>query len=561
MKNKILSIRNIEVKFQVRSNFLTAIRNVSLDIYDKEIIAIVGESGSGKSVITKTFTGMLENNGWISDGSIVYSPNFESQNDKNTYFKKPIDLVNFQNQLMEKTTIKSIIKITKRKIRKIDKKIKKINGIDSQKTENQILEIGRKITEQQEKIFFSKKNNASIKIDRLTFRLNNLEELKKISSNDEYKNDIISDLQNSIELLKIDISKIKHLNFFERRKISIMIEVLKKSYENNVELNQENIDFINNYFINKKHFKKFELELKDLIDNFINEKKIDEDHLNNILLDWSKIKNFSFINKIKAIKEIRKLRGKTISTIFQDPMTSLNPLLSVGFQISEILIKQLKMSRSSAKKEAIELLRKVGIPDPEKRYKDIPGRYSGGMRQRVVIAIALACRPKILICDEPTTALDVTIQAQILDLIKELQEEYKFTVIFITHDLGVVAKLADRIAVMYAGQIIEIGTTEDIFYDPKHPYTWALLYSLPQLGTKGDDLFFIKGTPPSLFNKIEGDAFASRSNYAMEVDLNFEPPMFKVSETHFAKTWLLDKRAPKVEKPKEIINLKSKMKE
>nr|WP_269466745.1 ABC transporter ATP-binding protein [Spiroplasma clarkii] len=196
------------------------------------------------------------------------------------------------------------------------------------------------------------------------------------------------------------------------------------------------------------------------------------------------------------------------------------------------------------------------MTNPEKRYSDIPGRYSGGMRQRVVIAIALACRPKILICDEPTTALDVTIQAQILKLIKELQKEYKFSVLFITHDLGVVAAIADRIAVMYAGQIVEIGTTDEIFNDPKHPYTWALLSSLPQLGTKGKDLFSIAGTPPSLFGSIKGDAFAPRNKFAMKVDYELEPPMFQVSETHFAKTWLLHKDAPKIEKPTEIKNLR-----
>ncbi len=208
---------------------------------------------------------------------------------------------------------------------------------------------------------------------------------------------------------------------------------------------------------------------------------------------------------------------------------------------------------------AIDLMNRTGIPYAEKRYDDYPFQYSGGMRQRIVIAIALACRPKILICDEPTTALDVTIQAQILDLIRELQEEYKFTTIFITHDLGVVASIADRVAVMYAGQIVETGTVEDIYYNPQHPYTWSLLSSLPQLGNRGDQLYSVPGTPPSLYKDIKGDAFAPRSSYAMEIDFAEEPPMFQVSETHFAKTWLLDPRAPKAEKPEIIQNLHEKM--
>ncbi len=263
--------------------------------------------------------------------------------------------------------------------------------------------------------------------------------------------------------------------------------------------------------------------------------------------------------KLKTTKEWSGIRGKRIATIFQDPMTSLNPLLSIGYQIEEVLRLHHGLNKKEAREEAINLLKKVRIPDPEKRIHDYPFQYSGGMRQRVVIAIALACRPEILICDEPTTALDVTVQAQILELIRELQKEYHWTTIFITHDLGVVANVADRIAVMYGGQIIEYGTAEDVFYYPAHPYTWALLSSLPQLGSKDEPLVYIKGNPPSFNEEIIGDAFAIRNDYAMRIDYINEPPMFKISDTHFAKTWLLDSRAPKVEKPKIIQNLRERM--
>lgn len=258
--------------------------------------------------------------------------------------------------------------------------------------------------------------------------------------------------------------------------------------------------------------------------------------------------------------EWKGIRGKKIATIFQDPMTSLNPLLTIGFQISEVLMLHHGLSKKEALEESVALLEKVKIPDARNRLNDYPFQYSGGMRQRVVIAIALACRPEILICDEPTTALDVTVQSQILELIKELQEEYKWTTIFITHDLGVVANVADRIAVMYGGQIVEYGTVEDVFYRPQHPYTWALLSSLPQLGTKNEPLVYIKGNPPSFVDEIIGDAFAIRNDYAMRIDHVQDPPMFQISETHFAKTWLLDPRAPKVEKPKIIQNLRERMK-
>ena len=264
--------------------------------------------------------------------------------------------------------------------------------------------------------------------------------------------------------------------------------------------------------------------------------------------------------KFKTDKDWKPIRGKRIATIFQDPMTSLNPLLTIGFQISEVLRLHHGLSKAEAKQEAIKLLKKVRIPNAEARYDDYPFQYSGGMRQRVVIAIALACRPEILICDEPTTALDVTVQAQIIALIKELQEEYHWTTIFITHDLGVVANVANRIAVMYGGQIVEYGTVEEVFYEPAHPYTWALLCSLPQLGTKEEALSYIKGNPPSFSSEIIGDAFAPRNEYAMNIDFVKEPPMFQISPTHCAKTWLLDPRAPKVEKPKVIQELHERMK-
>ncbi|MDP5273344.1 ABC transporter ATP-binding protein [Chengkuizengella axinellae] len=255
-------------------------------------------------------------------------------------------------------------------------------------------------------------------------------------------------------------------------------------------------------------------------------------------------------------KEMQKIRGKDISMIFQDPMTSLNPTMKVGKQIMEGLIKHQKLSSSAAKERAIELLGLVGIPQPEVRINQFPHQFSGGMRQRVVIAIALACNPKILLADEPTTALDVTIQAQIIELMKDLQKKMNTSIIFITHDLGVVANVADRVAVMYGGKIVEIGTVDEIFYNPQHPYTWGLLSSMPSLDAKEDELFAIPGSPPDLINPPKGDAFAVRNQFALKIDLEKEPPMFKVSNTHYAATWLLHENAPKVEPPPYIKRLK-----
>ncbi len=255
------------------------------------------------------------------------------------------------------------------------------------------------------------------------------------------------------------------------------------------------------------------------------------------------------------------VRGREIAMVLQDPMTSLNPLKTIGAQITEAVELHQNLRGAAAKKETISILADVGIPEPERRAKQYPHEFSGGMRQRVVIAIAVACRPKILICDEPTTALDVTIQAQILKLIHSLREKYDLTTVYITHDLGVVANVADRIAVMYAGDVVEIGLCEEVFYQPKHPYTWALLSSLPQLTERDTDLFSIPGTPPSLYNKIVGDPFAPRNAYCMKIDTLMEPPMLRVTDTHDAKTWLLDPRSPKVEKPKIIGNIHEKLME
>ena len=254
----------------------------------------------------------------------------------------------------------------------------------------------------------------------------------------------------------------------------------------------------------------------------------------------------------KSERDMQSIRGKKIAMVFQDPMTSLDPTMKIGKQITEVIIKHEKASKEEADKRAEELLELVGIPNAKERMKQYPHQFSGGQRQRIVIAIALACNPDVLIADEPTTALDVTIQAQILELLKELQQQFQMAIIFITHDLGVVANVADRVAVMYAGKVVEVGTADEVFYNPQHPYTWGLLRSMPTLHT-GDTLYAIPGSPPDLLDPPVGDAFALRSDVALEIDRVKEPPMFEVSPTHFAATWLLDPRAPKVPVPEEIV--------
>ena len=257
--------------------------------------------------------------------------------------------------------------------------------------------------------------------------------------------------------------------------------------------------------------------------------------------------------------QIRAIRGKQISMIFQDPMTFLNPVLKIETQLIEPLMNHTNMSKSQAHERALELMRLVGIPSPEKRIQQYPFEFSGGMRQRCVLAMALASEPKVIFADEPTTALDVTVQAKILKLIRELKEKTGVSFVFISHDLGVVAGVADRVAIMYAGKIVEIGTAEEIFYTPRHPYTWGLLSALPAFADKGQTLQSIPGTPPTMIDLPKGDAFAVRNKYAMKIDYEKMPPMFQISPTHYAATWLLDSRAPIVHPPREVLRYTSEI--
>ena len=263
----------------------------------------------------------------------------------------------------------------------------------------------------------------------------------------------------------------------------------------------------------------------------------------------------------KDKKWLRKhINGKRIAMVFQDPMTSLDPTMNIGKQLMEGILLHTKLGKDAAYEKAVSLLKEVGIEDAEKRMKQYPHQLSGGMRQRVVIAIALSCDPNLLICDEPTTALDVTIQAKIIELIKKVQKERGISVIYITHDLGVVAKVADYVNVMYAGKIIEKGLTNEVFYDPKHPYTWGLLSAMPDLETDDDRLYTIPGSPPNLLHEVKGDAFSPRNRFALEIDDMEEPPMFQITKNHFAATWLLDPRAPKVDMPSELRERLDRMK-
>ena len=577
MENRkvLLSIKDLEVKFHVRGRVLTAIRGISLDIYENESIAIVGESAAGKSVFTKTFAGMLDSNGFISKGDIIFNDDeliatkvpfgprqrkqamiitaklnagapaehasavwrelkeLESEKDRRSLLSEE-DEQRFSERMHELTFAKTELfnyKLTldtskeKAKIKeaeaKIDEYAKQIKALEEEKKQ---LLAKRQSDAKSDTAYLEKYNTRKAELQK---RYEEEKASYTLSAETVKRNEIIAK-----EIL-LSTERLGGLLAAKRR--SQLVKACLKAMQMGVDLNNE-----------KERNAVFETAIFRVV-----YKREENDTLyGDAVLDLAKIKEPS---------DWTKIRGSRIATVFQDPMTSLNPIITIGKQISSIIIKHQNCSEIEARARALTLMKKVGIPNAEQRYDDYPFQYSGGMRQRIVIAIALSCQPKILICDEPTTALDVTIQTQILKLIKDLQKEFNYTIVFITHDLGVVANVADRVAVLYAGQIVELGTVEEIFFDPRHPYTWALLSSMPQLAQRNTKLYSITGTPPSLYNSITGDPFAPRNPYCLKIDTLKAPPVFKVSETHYAKTWLLDPRSPKIEKPEAIRDIHEKL--
>ena len=582
----LLSLKNVTVKFNVRGRILTAIRNVSLDIFENESIAIVGESGSGKSVLTKTFAGMLETNGFIPEGTIVFSDDELSATNValtpinrkkieyltaklNRYSTLEHGAEEYRTILAKQADMKHVKSLSVEEEEKYAQDLKAIQD-EMVDTNNYLLTLDK----------HSQKDQSEIKACEDKIKALSEKEKALNSARDALIQKRTQAYKSDSALQQKDQEKLKELKELRQKKIATPDKAENPEglsdavIERNRILAYEILLSVGRYPMTTqvrhirtllKAFKQAMIAGEDLnskpVRNRIFQTAVLYVEFRNLNEKENRLEGYAVIDcaNVRYTNDWQQIRGKRIATVFQDPMTSLNPVITIGKQIMTVILKHQKCSQAEARKRTIEIMGKVGIPEPEKRFDDYPFQYSGGMRQRIVIAIALSCQPKILICDEPTTALDVTIQAQIIRLIKDLQKELGFTTVYITHDLGVVANVAERVAVLYAGQIVELGTVEDIFYDPKHPYTWALLSSLPQLTERDTDLFSIPGTPPSLYNKIIGDAFAPRNQYAMAIDLEEEPPMFQVSDTHWAKTWLLDPRAPKTEAPKNIQNLHEKM--
>ena len=589
-QEKVLEVKDLKISFYTDNGILKAVRGVSFDLTKGETLCIVGESGSGKSVTSKAIMGILANNSIIEGGSILYEGENLLEISEEEFHRirgKKIGMI-FQDPL---SSLNPIVRIGKQIT-----EATLINGNKLKKMHDEIISVelvAYKNAQAQGKIAIKKaKDQCLLKTKEAYSNIPsvNNEQLKQKYSSLVQKE--LDDFKNAEENIRLEIAKTK-------RQFQAKIREASK----NTKATKQEIDaLINGYKVEcektlnqiKVNGNSLLADLKAKLQAKSNAAKQEvQAYKNQVLAEQAQkkieAKTLAKQYKVEAEQEVIRIKQELKATLpplkealkakekvakaevnaykakiqqeHKENMANLKVKLAEATNKEEVQAEinaekerfenACKITKKEAKKIAIEIMREVGIPDPERRFKQYPFEFSGGMRQRIVIAIALIAAPDILICDEPTTALDVTIQAQILELINRIKKERNLSCIFITHDLGVVANMADRVAVMYAGKIVEYGTSEEVFFDPRHPYTWALLSSIPDVDSK-ERLDAIPGTPPNMIYPPKGDAFALRSKYAMEIDFKYEPPFFKVSDTHYAATWLLDPRAPKAEMPKIV---------
>lgn len=580
MENKkeiVLSVKNLSVNFSTDHGYVQAVRGVSFDLYRGETLCIVGESGSGKSVTSKTIMGILASNGRIAGGSIMYEGEDLTKVSEDEFhrirghkigmiFQDPLSSLNPIVRIGKQITEAMLINSSRIKRYYEDLISEELVAYKNAQTE---LKTGlAKYTEYVRFLKAERRKDVSkahgsaqseIKSRLYTLRLSYganifkvgeehdvkvIEAKNKLAANKISEEQFKTELASLNEAKDVEIAKIKEQYSKDKADIKAKYPELKEKAKQAVEETKA----------------KYDQKIEDALSNATEEKAALKAKYKPLIAEAKlaykakckeakiKVKEYEARLKDEHLKNVEKIKAECIEKYGENAKNHIKVELK---KENDRYISQLRITKAEAKARALKIMKEVGISEPEKRFKQYPFEFSGGMRQRIVIAIALTADPDIIICDEPTTALDVTIQAQILELINRLKKERNLSCIFITHDLGVVANMADRVAVMYAGKIVEYGTEDEIFYDPRHPYTWALLASIPDIDSN-EKLEAIPGTPPNMIYPPIGDAFALRSKYAMAIDFKKEPPLFKVSDTHYAATWLLDPRAPKVEMPKIV---------
>ena len=573
-KTPVLSVKDLRINFSTDHGYVQAVRGVSFDLYKGETLCIVGESGSGKSVTNKAIMGILSSNGRIVEGSIMYEGEDLTKVSEDEFHRirgHKIGMI-FQDPLSSLNPIMRIGKqITEAMLINGSRTKKMYNDLVSDELvayKNAQTELRTGLAKYSENIKFLKsekkkqiaqaKNHVSNEVEGRNYNLKREFGALKFEIDDEFNT-------KKMEAEKIEDAE-KRAEFLAKAKETHDSKLSEARADLNAKLAKVREDKPNLVSASKEQIaelkEKFDTEIKELKEHAKEEKAALKAEFKPVIAENKAIfKEKSKVAKDK-VKEFKKEKRadyhenlkKVLKNEDKDGNKRKFSFRRFKKEFSDArtkYISSIKITKAEAKARALKIMEEVGIKDPEKRFRQYPFEFSGGMRQRIVIAIALTADPDILICDEPTTALDVTIQAQILELINNLKKERELSCIFITHDLGVVANMADRVAVMYAGKIVEYGTEEEIFYNPKHPYTWALLSSIPDVDSN-EKLEAIPGTPPNMIYPPKGDAFALRSKYAMAIDFKKEPPFFKVSDTHYAATWLLDPRAPKVEMPKIV---------
>ena len=556
--DKILEVKNLRISFKTNTGTVKAVRGIDFSLTKGKTLAIVGESGSGKSVTSKAILGILANNKIIEDGQIIYDGKdllklSEEQFTKirgvkiSMIFQDPLSSLNpimkVGKQLTEAMFLKA--KATKKEANVYLNKVHKIfetNLKDKKEDLKKLFEIEKNCSVNDDALALIKPY-SNLFSDNLTVAINNQKEEIKIALNnlENFNKDVFANEEEfSTSKAKVELKKfnvfLKKCVFSLQTEADDVVEVFNSSmnfyidsYEKSIKQTQERAALLEKYQVN---------------DIYALPASVRAGH-QEVIVD----KHAHYLEMLDLIEKL----NMHLNYILNNNEFTADKMIDsfMDYYANKIIASKTTLTKQQTKDRAIELLKEVGINDPERRFYQYPFEFSGGMRQRIVIAIALSSNPEVLICDEPTTALDVTIQAQILELINKLKAEKNLSIIFITHDLGVVANMADDIAVMYAGKIVEYGSVYDIFYDPRHPYTWALLGSMPDLNTK-EKLDAIPGTPPNMLLPPKGDAFAARNKYALEIDYEEQPPFFKISPTHYAATWLCDEDAPDVDAPKIV---------
>jgi oligopeptide transport system ATP-binding protein len=610
-KPAVLSVKNLKISFKTDEGLVHAVRGVSFDLYKEETLCIVGESGSGKSVTSKTIMGILPASAVIEDGEVLYQGEDLTKIGESEFhrirgheigmiFQDPLSSLNPIMKVGKQITEAMMVNKNqiKRRFNELTSKeeaayrncaVRKKAAIAKAKEAvvNSDLSFDDQIKALQMPIYDMKNENAAKQATAnaaLSKKRRTLADLKSVLVSNARKeakdkgeksdkidvtldptyvkaqgeyNALLRQLTGEADKREIDLNALKD----ETGKKVKVLEDKKK--EEHIRLSrlvapvklQAKAQYDHDYPIAKAALEMKKDEAREQIASW--KAAIDKDHEKKAgaLLKEKQEAEAKYSQMLANLEKqafsSETLKEEALNRVKSEQQESLD---RINLRIEEENMDyqaNFTITKKFAKNYALKIMKEVGIPQPEQRYNQYPFEFSGGMRQRIVIAIALVSNPNVLICDEPTTALDVTIQAQILELINTLKRERHMSVIFITHDLGVVANMADRVAVMYAGRIVEVGTANEIFYDPRHPYTWALLSSIPDLDSS-EKLDAIPGTPPYLLNPPKGDAFAPRNKYALAVDFKVQPPYFKITPTHYAATWLLDPRAPKVQKPKIV---------